>query len=117
MTILSLEPPIVARAARTLPPGSLPRRVMGRLYPSKVWLRPKGGNLGEMLRLVRRAAAEGRPYVEFMLHSSEFMPGGSPTFTTAEDIEELYRDMEKLFSAAARYFSGATLTEYSSRLP
>ena len=51
-----------------------------------------------------------------MLHSSEFMPGGSPSFPTAEAIEKLYRDMEKLFAAAAPFFRGATLTEYAAAL-
>ena len=117
MTIDSLGPAAAARVAGALSPRSWPRRALGRLFPPAVWLRPRGGNLGEMLRLLRRARSQRRPYVEFMLHSSEFMPGGSPTFATAEAIENLYRDLEKLFAAAAPFFRGATLGEYAATLP
>ncbi|MGL5223463.1 MAG: deacetylase, partial [Plesiomonas shigelloides] len=51
-------------------------------------------------------------YVEFMLHSSEFMPGGSPTFKTKQDIEQLYRDLEETFAWLAQRTQGATLAEY-----
>ena len=78
-----------------------------------VWLRPEGGNLKQMLAIVARAASEQRNYLQFTLHSSEFMPGGSPTFTTDESIEALYRDMEILFAEIARNFRGMTLTGYA----
>lgn len=32
----------------------------------------------------------------FMLHSSEMMPGGSPSFPDEKSIEELYECIEKL---------------------
>jgi hypothetical protein len=88
------------------------RKVLNALFPPLIWLRPGKSSLKEMLGLVKRAAREGRDYVEFMLHSSEFMPGGSPTFTTTGHIEDLYRDMDRLFDAASRHFKGYTLAEY-----
>lgn len=78
------------------------------------WLRPRRGNLDEMLQLVHEAAAERSPYIEFMLHSSEFMPGGNPTFVTAQDVERLYADLEQLFEVIAAHFEGATLSEYAA---
>jgi hypothetical protein len=51
-------------------------------------------------------------YIEFMLHSSELMPGGSPTFPTAGDIEQLYKNLETLFDEAAGWSRGATLSEF-----
>jgi hypothetical protein len=78
------------------------------------WLRPERHNLPSMLWLVERAARQGRSNAMFMLHSSEFMPGGSPTFRTAESIERLYRDLETLFArAAALGFRGRTLTGFA----
>jgi hypothetical protein len=47
-----------------------------------------------------------------MLHSSEFMPGGSPTFKSTASIEALYRDLEQLFSLIQLHFHGATLSEF-----
>jgi len=115
MTILSLEPAPVRAVRRNFRSGSLVARALGRFYPPAVWLRPNGANLPAMLRLLNKAAAEARPYVEFMLHSSEFMPGGSPTFASQASIENLYDTMEQLFAQAARTFAGATLTEFASR--
>src|SRR5581483_11182584 len=62
--------------------------------------------------LLDTAIADGRDYVEFMLHSSELMPGGSPTFSSMASIERLYRDIERLFEHAQRRFGGQTLREY-----
>jgi hypothetical protein len=90
--------------------------VANRLFPRIAWLRPNGRN-GAMMRAVLDAALdEGRDYVEFMLHSSEFMAGGSPTFPTTESIETLYRDMEALFEAAAGRMEGLGLAQYGQRI-
>lgn len=87
------------------------KAALNHLFP-RLWLRPNGRNLKHMLWILKQANDEGKDYVEFMLHSSELMPGGSPTFKTDEDIESLYDDMEQLFSAACKRFEGATLKEY-----
>jgi hypothetical protein len=50
-----------------------------------------------------------------MLHSSELMPGGSPTFRTPEHVERLYENLESLFELAAHGFEGLTLSEYHRR--
>ncbi|NRN29536.1 polysaccharide deacetylase family protein [Photorhabdus heterorhabditis] len=80
--------------------------------PSVNWLRPKGGNLEQMKKVVQHTLAEGSDYIEFMLHSSEFMPGGSPIFKDEEQIERLYRDLEGLFNYLKPKVQGMTLTEY-----
>jgi len=49
----------------------------------------------------------------FMIHSSELMPGGSPTFQTQESIEKLYADLEVLFSEASQHFEGITLRDFA----
>ncbi|MEQ1962884.1 polysaccharide deacetylase family protein [Xenorhabdus khoisanae] len=80
--------------------------------PSVNWLRPKGGNLEQMKTVVQQTLASGSDYVEFMLHSSEFMPGGSPTFKDEEQIELLYQDLEGLFKFLKPLVQGMTLAEY-----
>ncbi|MBD2809902.1 polysaccharide deacetylase family protein [Xenorhabdus sp. Vera] len=80
--------------------------------PSVNWLRPRGGNLEQMKTVVQQTLANGSDYVEFMLHSSEFMPGGSPTFQNEERIEQLYRDLEGLFEFLKPLVQGMTLAEY-----
>jgi len=85
----------------------------GKKRPHSVhWLRPVGGNLQHMQNVATQSLAEGHDYVEFMLHSSEFMPGGSPTFKTAKDIEVLYQDLERLFEWLSQRTVGMTLAEY-----
>ncbi|WP_338670605.1 deacetylase [Pantoea dispersa] len=81
--------------------------------PSVNWLRPVGGNLAQMKQVAEKTLAQGNDYVEFMLHSSEFMPDGSPTFKTEADIERLYDDLEGLFSWLATRTQGMTLTEFA----
>lgn len=81
------------------------------------WLRPTGRNLRNMLRILDRAIADGNPYVEFMLHSSELMPGGSPTFHRAEQVEKLYSDLDALFTYAVGLgFSGEGMGTYAKKL-
>ena len=111
MTVMQASGPTRTIGER-LTHGTLPSRVWNRLFPPRHWLQPNGRNLSPMLRILDRALRERRRYVEFTLHSSEFMPGGSPTFRTTESIENLYRDLEQLFSRAAKSFGGATLAEF-----
>jgi hypothetical protein len=112
MTIVSLMPDWARRVKERTGSGSLPGRLMERLYPSAAWLRPNGTNLATMLRILDQTRAESREYVEFMLHSSEFMPGGSPVFPTEGSIERLYDHLEELFEAASRTYRGSTLAEF-----
>lgn len=83
--------------------------------PSVNWLRPTGGNAAQMIAVAEKCLAQGNDYVEFMLHSSEFMPAGSPTFNDVEAIEGLYRDLEQLFSWLAQRTQGMTLAEFYQR--
>jgi len=92
--------------------GSLPRRVIDRLFPAYSWFRPTRSNLARMRKMLVWARASRLDYIEFMLHSSELMPGGSPTFPAAADIEQLYKDIGTLFEAAAGWTHGATLSEF-----
>lgn len=112
MTIIPAGNRMTRKVGETIPQGTLPSRLWNRLFPRVLWLRPNGRNLGPMFQIVDRALRERRSYAEFMLHSSEFMPGGSPTFRTEESIEGLYRDLEQLFAKAAENFVGATLGEF-----
>ncbi|MDA9859198.1 hypothetical protein N9D23_13845 [Rubripirellula sp.] len=89
------------------------RRIFNYLLPQVAWLRPNGRNRSQMIQTVQRAQQRGANYVEFMLHSSELMPGGSPRFPTERTIEKLYDDLEALFEAAHPAFRGLTLAEFA----
>ncbi|CAD5351337.1 Deacetylase [Enterobacter cancerogenus] len=91
-------------------------RLRGKVRsPSVNWLRPAGGNVDTMKRVVHQTLEQGSDYVEYMLHSSEYMPGGSPTFKTEAEIEGLYDDLEALFSSLQNQCEGMTLAEYYQR--
>jgi hypothetical protein len=116
MTIINRSPAFLSRATQACKNISdLPDRGRRYIWPLD-WLRPNGSNLTSMLRILDIAISQNRPYVEFMTHSSELMPGGSPYFPTVESVEKLYRDLNELFSQVAKHFCGSTLTEFHNRV-
>ncbi|MBF0160762.1 MAG: deacetylase [Magnetococcales bacterium] len=91
-----------------------PFRIAYRLLPEIHWLRPNGRNRNGMRAVLHAIQQAGEPCAEFMLHSSELMPGGSPTFATEAAIDRLYADLELLFASVADHFQGQTLAEFSA---
>ncbi len=112
VTVMELQPPLVRSLCRCFPPRSLPRRALNKFFPPLGPLTPTVGNLKRMLRVVKRSLAEKRPCVQLALHSSNLMPGGSPHFPRAEDVETLYDGLHSLFSFSAKSFRGSTLTDF-----
>jgi hypothetical protein len=112
-----LEVPMTIRVAhrpmrRLL--GRIPglRGYLHRHRPERRWLRPNGWNLNDMVQLCDEVRSNSEPYAMFMLHSSELMPGCSPTFQTAESIEHLYAHLRALFRHTQEHFRGCTLGEF-----
>lgn len=113
-----LEVPVTIRLShKVYPPrtntfrgivGSVIRSMRG----TKLWLRPEKNNLSQMIDLSNRICKSDDDYIMFMLHSSELMPGGSPNFASADDIEDLYKNMETLFHILAKEYQGITLRNY-----
>ena len=73
---------------------------------------PAQSKLDAMLQVARRARTDDAAHVEFMLHSSELMPGGSPSFRNASDIERLYERLEILFEDLSTWCRGVTLKQF-----
>lgn len=77
------------------------------------WLRPTRDNLRSMIAILDQATHESWQCVEFMLHSSELMPGGNPNFPDEKSIDQLYENIESLFSYAHEHgFRGMTLEHF-----
>ncbi|GHT52590.1 deacetylase [Spirochaetia bacterium] len=111
------EVPVTIRKLHNIPgAGNGLRKIAAStkhtLLGKNVWFRPTGNNLDEMLALIDYIQHSDSDYLMFMLHSSELMPGGSPTFKTPESIERLYGDLEQIFARIAQNFKGVTLNEY-----
>lgn len=81
-----------------------------------LWLRPQGDNLTDLLYIVEQARKHKADYLMFMLHSSEMMPGGSPTFDTPEKIEKLYENLDILFREISRDFEGISMADYGKQM-
>ena len=92
------------------------RRHVYRLRPDHSWLRAVATPRSQLMRILSVAREERRDFVEFMCHSSELMPGGSPWFRTGEDIERLYEKLEALFEASGRDWTGRSLSDYHDML-
>lgn len=81
------------------------KMILGRSF----WLRPALSSNQTMLHIMNDREQD---YAEFMMHSSELMPGGSPYFSNAEDIENLYNNLEVFFKSIKDRYTGRTLVEY-----
>lgn len=108
-------PATVRKYNHYLSNGSLKHQIKTLLLGGRIWLRPALNSLADMKKLVKDVSCEPEnDYLEFMLHSSELMPGGSPYFTSDKHIEKLYLDMEELFSHVASLgYVGCTLHDYA----
>ena len=99
------------------------RRAANRVSPGLSWLGPAQPTLGaplhrhlEVMSLAaRRAREHGAQHVEFMMHSSELMPGGSPSFRNTSDIERLYERLEMLFEDLSTWCRGVTLMQFHAQ--
>lgn len=87
-------------------------RIIKCLIKRHVWLRPSISNIESIKKLVNIAVKNDDDYLEFMMHSSEFMPGCSPYYETDQDIETLYQELEEIFSYIKKNgYIGKTLQE------
>lgn len=77
-----------------------------------IWLRPNGNNMKEMAWLINLYSKSENDYLMFMLHSSELMAGGSPTFPDEYSINTLYKHLDAIFEKISQYYTGYTLEEY-----
>jgi hypothetical protein len=80
-----------------------------------LWFRPGRDNLSHTLYLANQLRNEDTNYIMFMLHSSELMPGGSPTFRSSDEIEHLYDDLEILFETVHEFCEGIMLRNFEAR--
>ena len=86
------------------------------IQQQKVWLRPNGVNLKDMIWLVDNSLGKTQNYLEFMIHSSELMPGANPTFKTNKEIDRLFQQMDDLFFyIKEKGYEGITCSNYVTR--
>ena len=108
-----LEVPVTIRKFRNCLNGSFKHRLKSLIKGEYVWMRPALSSVAGMKKAIEIVEKDNIDFVEFMIHSSEVMPDGSPYFKTEEDIDNAFRGMEELFKyIKERGFDGYTLKEY-----
>jgi hypothetical protein len=113
MTVVLQKRSVKSLFTQKLPLGAIAKKDLTRLFSKISWLRPNGRNRKEMVDIVKQAVQQDQDYIQFMMHSSELMPGGSPVFKDEESIESLYEDLQILFECVESTCTGATLGEFS----
>jgi len=92
------------------------RSAAGRISPAHRWLCPvpllEKRNVEAMLGLARHARRARPTHLQFMLHSCDLMPGGSPSSSSEQDVERLYACLEVLFEEISTWCRGMTLAEF-----
>ncbi len=83
-------------------PSATKRVVRGVFGQPVSWFRCGKRNIKSILKMLEGEIVSNSEYVEFMLHSSELMPGCSPTYTTQSDVDNLYRDLNDIFSLLSK---------------
>jgi len=101
MTVLYTGPFTVegSRAARwfTLLPETPLKRLLDRAVFRTKWLRiSPESRRGDWRAIHHAASRSGLEVLEFMIHSSELMPGGSPLTPTQRDAETVFRRLEEM---------------------
>lgn len=96
-------------------PSHLVTRLLRRSGFFPEWFRPGRDVAGsDLIRIYNSAKRRGLPCAEMMFHSSELMPGCSPTFPDESSIERLYTTFEEVFRHIAQDEGrGATLTGFA----
>lgn len=109
-----LEVPMTIRVMRLTDNRTILHRFKDLIFGKTVWLRPSSSSLQELVRLCNKVSKEpNTDYLEFMIHSSELMPGGSPYFKSSSSVEKLYNTIEAMFKQLENLgFKGVTLEEY-----
>ncbi len=83
---------------------------------TKIWVRPNLGNLNQIKYALKVADQNDEEYVEFMIHSSELMPGGGPNHDSENEIEILFENIEKFFEyAKGMGYTGYTFETWENR--
>jgi len=99
-------------------PDSFLKKILNRLFFRQKWLRIfDNSNLSDFERLHKSAIKNNLPVLEFMIHSSELMPGGSIYYKDEKSIERLYDKLEEML----KYFKsnnleGATLDQFKKNI-
>lgn len=111
-----LEVPMTIIKSHKALGGSVLHKIKTLLKGELLWLRSASSNINQMKHILD-VCSKNDNYVEFMIHSSELMPGGSPYFRNSADIEQEFSAIQEIFEYAfQKGYIGCTLAEYKNLL-
>ncbi len=111
-----IEIPMSVSHVHTLEGKSIKNRAKNLIVGKDRWLRPAISTVKEMKLHIDERVENGSDYAEFMIHSTELMPGGSPYFKNSRDVEREYKDMRTIFTYAVQCgFEGITVRDYAKK--
>lgn len=96
-----LEIPLTTVKTRMLLSKSFSSKIKTLLLGKVFTLRPTGLANNALVKIAHKC--KQRNFIEFMIHSSELMPGGSPYYSTKKDIDVLLNEIEKFFLMLKKY--------------
>lgn len=112
------EIPMTTRFVKWSGIGSPKKRLRSMVKGDAMWLRPFALSEKYLKVLTNRVEKEAEcDYLEFMIHSSELMPGGSPYVKTPEECERLFAVMKWYFDYVSTLgYEGISLYNYGEKL-
>ncbi|RJQ35639.1 deacetylase [Candidatus Parcubacteria bacterium] len=95
-------------------PESFVKKVVNRLFFRLKWLRIfPNSKPSDFKRIYKAAKKNSLPVLEFMIHSSELMPGGSPYAKDEEQVDKIYHNLEAMLAYFKKQgVKGTTLSEF-----
>ncbi|MFA6253163.1 MAG: hypothetical protein WCV69_02375 [Patescibacteria group bacterium] len=91
------------------------KKILNKILFRQKWLRIfPGSGEGDWINIYKSAKLNKLPCLEFMIHSSELMPGGSPYAKDEAAVELIYDQLEKMFNYFnSQGLAGASLSEFA----
>lgn len=96
-------------------PDDFVKKVMNKLLFKQKWLRIFSNcKKDDWQKIYKSAVKNNLPVLEFMIHSSELMPGGSPYAKDEKAVEFIYYQLEEMFKYfKQRQVEGISLSEFA----
>ena len=113
VTVIPRYGQLLNKIYSAIPHGNMHRGMHFLFGRPVMWFRPHPAFLNDLMIVAKRCLDLKSDYIMFMLHSSEFMPSGSPNFKTEKNINRMYGKVQEAFEFLAdNDVSGATCYEY-----
>ena len=92
------------------------KKVLNKIFFQQKWLRVfSGSERKDWINIYKSAELNKLPCLEFMIHSSELMPGGSPYSEDEKSVEFIYSQLEEMFKfLKQKNIKGVTLSQFAN---